>query len=371
MTKEWDNLTTDDKFRQAEEIINATVDKIANGSNHAIWILESVICTTIKNFFHYLNDLKDLEISWENPVLDLHYSVDIDENLCLTYFRMDEDYTLNEDDFNKKIVSIITNLHNILLFESFSKGTIILKQNNSYEYVINSKKINKQLAHINNKTRKLSKIKELTHKKFDIPFKIGNKFSNEEIECKFIIEFTPLIIDTEKHTGHYSIITNFVSNKSMKNFCNEERNEIKELLIKIFKRYVLDFVTEENTPSKSPDGFFEMGFTGKLLIDETLKPDFIGGDTLKISTNNLSNQEMPQKKLTFKKSSIKLNEDEEKFLFLYAVEGVENYSKIAKKMFCSEQTVKNKAQNIQLKLGANSMAHATYLYFMGDTLDAD
>lgn len=366
MTKEWDNLTTKDKIKQAKELIKKIANSMENDPNVEIRILKSIICNAIQSLFHYINDPNDSEISWENPAVDLHYDVDIDKNLRPVYFKFDKNDTLNKEIFIEKIASVFVNLSNILLFEFICDGTIILEQNDCRSYVISSQEINNQIDHINNPDEKLNKIIELTHCKFDTPFEIS-KFNGEKTACKLIIEFTPLIIDVERHTAHYSIITKLVSNKNLKSFSDEEKAIIKERLIKSFEELPLSAAIAE----KTPEGFFEMGFTGKLLIDKALKPDFIGGNTLKISTNNLQQQEMPQKKLTFNKSSVKLSEDEEKFLFLYAVEGVENYLKIAEKMFCSEQTVKNKAQNIQLKLGANSMAHATYLYFMGDALHAD
>lgn len=370
MTQEWDNLTLDDKVKQAKEIIGKIANDIEDTPELNVVVLKSIICNSIENLFHYINDSHDDEISWENPVVDLHYDVDIDENLYPIYFRFDKNDSLNRDKFSKKIVSIFVNLSNILLFESLCEGTIILKQNDYYEYVVNSQEIDNQIAYINNPDEKLSKIIELTHTKLDIPFKII-KYNNEKIACSLIIEFTPLIIDVEKHTGHYSIITNLVSRKSLNNFSGEEKTAIKEKLIKSIKEFALITDIAENISCKVPEDFIEIGFTGKLLIDKNLKPDFIGGDTLKISVNNLPLQETPQKKLTFSKSTVKLTEDEEEFLMLYAKEGLKNYATIAEKMFCSEQTVKNRAQNIQIKLGASSMAHATYLYFVGDGPDVD
>ena len=71
-----------------------------------------------------------------------------------------------------------------------------------------------------------------------------------------------------------------------------------------------------------------------------------------------------QKRLIFSTPAVKLTEEEEMILYLYAIKGVENYRKIAEIMHCSEQTVKNRVQSIKDKLGASNMAHAACLYYM-------
>jgi len=368
MTQEWDNLTPDEKFKKAQKLVGEIADKIANEPDRNIWLLKSVICNAIENLFHYINAPKDKNINWENPTVDLHYDVDIDENLFLTYFRIDKSDAQDKNKLNEKIISVFVNLHNILLFESLCDGTIILQQEDCYNYIVNSEKINKQIVHINDQGEKLNKIVELTHNTIDIPFELSK--SNEKISCNLIIEFTPLIVDVEQHIGHYSIITSVVSDKSLKNLSIEENNAIKERLIKSFEKYDINKNISKDEPSKIRDNFIEMGFTGKLLIDKSLKPDFIGGDTLKIS-NNRTSHEIFSQKFTFNKPKVKLTEEEERILHLYAIEGVKNYSEIAKIMFCSLQSIKNKAKNIQDKLGASNMAHAAYLYFVGDSLYSD
>lgn len=369
MIQEWDNLTPEEKFKKAQKLIGEIAENIANSADNNIWLLKSIICNAIENLFHYINDSQDDEINWETPVVDLHYDVNIDKNLELVYFTIDENDIKSKDSLNKKIVSVFVDLHNILLFESLCEETIILQQNNDYKYVINSENINNQIVDIKDQDEKLNKIIDLTHNTIDIPFEIS-KIDDKKISCNLIIEFTPLIVDVEQHTGHYSIITSIVLNKSLKDFSIEEKNAIKERLIKSFEKYDLNANITEDVPLKVLENFIEMGFTGKLLIDKSLKPDFIGGNTLKIS-NNFPGQEIYQKKLTFNKPTVKLTEDEERFLMLYAKEGVESYTKIAEKMFCSVQTVKNRAQNIQHKLGASNVANATYLYFVHDSLNSD
>jgi len=364
MTQEWDNLTPDEKFKKAQKLIGEIADKIANKPDNNIWVLKSVICNAIENLFHYINDPKDKDINWKNSAVDLHYDVAIDENLFLTYFRIDKSDAQDKNKLNEKIISIFVDLHNIFLFESLCKGTMILQQNDDYKYAISSKKINNKIAKIKDQDEKLNKIIELTHNTIDIPFEI-TKGGGEKISCNLIIEFTPLIVDVEQHTGHYSIITSIESNKSLKNFNKEDKNAIKERLLKSFRGCGPNSDVAEKEPCKTLENFIEIGFTGKLLIDKSLKSDFIGGNTLQISVNNLSSQEKSPKTLIFNKSSVKLTEDEERILYLYAIEGVENYRKIAKIMFCSLQTVKNKAKNIQIKLGASHMTHAAYLYYSG------
>jgi DNA-binding CsgD family transcriptional regulator len=190
------------------------------------------------------------------------------------------------------------------------------------------------------------------------------------------VEFEPLTVDKEKYTGHYSIIVSFTCDQNLNNFCIEEKREILIRIKESVRQQTLDEGktpdNEEklnNEPSGVPENFIEMGFTGKLLIDKSLKSDFIGGNTLQIKVNKLHVTENPPKKLTFNKPAVKLTEDEERFLVLYAIEGVKNYAKIAEKMFCSEQTVKNWAQSIQSKLRANSMPHAIYLNFAPNSED--
>ena len=363
MIQEWDNLTPEEKFKKAQKLIGEIAEKIANSADNNIWLLKSIICNAIENLFHYINDSQDDEINWENPAVDLHYDINIDKNLELVYFTIDENDIKSKDSLNKKIVSVFVDLHNILLFESLCEETIILQQNNDYKYVINSENINNQIVDIKDQDEKLNKIIELTHNTIDIPFEIS-KIDDKKISCNLIIEFTPLIVDVEQHTGHYSIITSMVSNKSFKNFSIEEKNAIKERLIKLFKEYDLNSGITKYEPSKSLGNFIEMGFTGKLLIDKSLKSDFIGGNTLQISVDNPYSKEISPKRLIFNKSSVKLTKEEEKILYLYVIEGVKNYSEIAKIMFCSLQNIKNKAQSIQNKLGASNMAHAAYLYYV-------
>jgi DNA-binding CsgD family transcriptional regulator len=363
MIQEWDKLDLDDKFKRANELVAKIANDFANGPDNNICILTSVLINAIENLFHYINDPQDENINWENPAVDLHYNVDLDENLYLTYLRIDKKDVRNKESFKKKLISIFVNLHNILLFESLCKGTIIINQNDNYNYLIKSKEVDNEIAHINSQDDKLNKIIELTHNVLDIPFELS-KFNEEKslvqkIACNLVIEFTPLIVDIEQHTGHYSIITSLISDQNLNNFSVEEKNAIKENLIKSIREN-----TSNNKSTRELENFFEMGFTGKLLIDKSLKPIFIGGDTMQICANKLPAYEKPPKKLIFNKPCVKLTEEEEKILYLYVIEGIKNYREIAKLIPCSEQTVKNKAQNIQIKLGATNMANAGYLYYM-------
>ncbi len=368
------NENIEEKLKEVKEFIEQVADRIAQNPDNCYWAYKTIVCSAIENFFNHLFNSPDNDIDWEDPGLDLHYDVNIDENLNRVDFLVSENNVKDEETYNKKLASIFVRLHNFLLLDALSKNTIAIKQNEKYKYLINSQKIENEIERIYNRYEKSKKIIDLTHHKLNFPFHL-KKLDNEKVLAqrlsgKLTVEFAPLTIDKEKYTSYYSISVYLTLSQSLNSYCVEEKKEILQRIRESARHQIL---YEDKTPDseeiqylefqEAPEDFVEMGFTGKLLIDKSLAPDFIGANTLKISINNRPAQEKPQKKLTFDRPRVKLTEDEEKFLYLYAIKGVKNYREIAKLMFCSEQTVKNWAQNIQSKLRANNMSHAVYLYF--------
>jgi len=254
----------------------------------------------------------------------------------------------------------------------------------SYKYLVNSDKVLAETEHIYNRYEKSKRIIELTHHKINFPFHL-NKLNNKKslvqtLSGKLTVEFAPLTIDMDKCTGYYPIIVSLSCDQSLNNFYIEEKKEILQRILESVRAQVLyegedktltNEIEQSNEPSEIPNNFIEMGFTGKLLIDKFLKPDFIGGNTLQIKVNKLHLQEKPRHKLTFNKPKVKLTEEEEKILYLYVIEGVKNYSEIAEIMHLSLQSIKSKVKGIQDKLGASHMAQAAYLYYIHDSLYSD
>ena len=148
MTQEWKKLSLDDKFKRAKELIAKIANNFVEGPEQNLLVLKSILCNVIENLFYYINNPQDENIDWENPAVDLHYSVDINENLQPIYFKLDENDVQTRDKLDEKLISIFVDLHNILLFESLCKGTIISKQNGNYSYLINSEKINNEITHM-------------------------------------------------------------------------------------------------------------------------------------------------------------------------------------------------------------------------------
>ena len=388
MVQEWNNLAIEEKLNEAKEFIEKVKDRIAQNPDSCYWAYKTIVCSAIENFFNFLFITDDNNINWENPGIDLHYDVNIDENLNRVDFIVDENDLKDEETFNKKLAYIFVYIHNTFLFDALAKDTVAFKRGESYKYLIGSQEILNKVERIYNRYEKSKKIIELTHYKLDIPFQL-NKLNDEKtiiqaLSGKLTVQFTPIIVDTKEHTGHYSIIVSLSCDQNLNNYCVGEKREILHIIRESIRKQTLyegktpesDEIpeTKENPDkefSDTPENYIEMGFTGKLLLDKSLKHNFIGGNTLQISANKLPMTQKPQKKLTFNKPAAKLSEQEEKFLILYAKEGVKNYAKIAEKMFCSEQTVKNCAQSVQHKLRANNMPQAIYLYFAANNEDLE
>jgi len=376
-TKEGDYSDLEEKLNEAKEFIEKVRDRIAENPDSCYLAYKTFVCGAIGNYFKFLFNTPDNDINWEDPGYELHYDVNIDKNLKRVDFIIDESYLKDEEIFNKKLAYIFVYLHNNFLLDALSRDTVIFKKNENYKYLINSQKIEGEAERICNRYEKSKKIIELTHHKLNFPFHL-NKLNNKKaliqaLSGKLTVEFVPLTVDMEKHIGYYPIIVNLSCDQSLNSFNIEEKREILQRISESIRTQVLyegegktptNETVENNEPLETSDIFIKMGFTGKLLIDKSLKSDFIGGNTLQIKVNKLPVTENPPKKLTFNKPVVKLTEDEERFFVLYAKEGVKNYAKIAEKMFCSEQTIKNRAQNIQSKLRANSMPHAIYLHFV-------
>lgn len=357
MTPDWNEKALEEKLNEAKEFIERVIDRIERNPDACFFAYRSIVSSAVENFFDHLEKSEDIE----NCILDLHYNVNIDKNLNREDFTIEEKDARDEDTFNRKILSIFIYLHNVFLFDALSKDTVILKQDNKYKYLINSTQIQNKIARIGSPERKLKKIIELTYKKIYFPFSI-NKYDqqNSTLSGKIALEFAPLKIDALNQTGYYTITVSLDLEQNLNSL--EEKRQVVERLRELFRKETVNDKTEY---SENPGDFIEIDFTGKLLVKKSLQPNFIAGNVLQISADNFPIEDIPQKKLVFNKPPVKLSEEEEKVLALYAKEGVENYAKIAKLIFCSEQTVKNRAQSIQLKLAANNMAHAAYLYYAG------
>ncbi|MDD3014164.1 MAG: hypothetical protein PHC34_10725 [Candidatus Gastranaerophilales bacterium] len=367
MTQEWPNIDIFENFKNTDEVIQSMVEIVMDNPDTFIEHYKMFIYSALKNLEYYINNPLDDFVNWENPIIDLHYDVSIKDNMEPIFLEIDENDIKNTNVFNKKLTNSFSNFMNIFLLESLCGGTKILLENDNYSYLTKSQDINSKIANITNKDEKVSKIIELTHYKSDILFKIDDfmeKTLIQKITGKFMIEFTPLIIDSAEHTGYYSIIVSLLFDQDLQKLSFEDKNSLLEELLESIKE---DFSVLDNEYIKIPEGFIGMGFKGKLFIEKSLNPNFIGNDTLQICSNNLyiENQK-PQRKLIINDSLTILNDEEKRLIDLYAKDGIENYSKIADLMHCSLQTVKNIAQRIRLKLGANTMAQATYLYYKQD-----
>ncbi|MEI8389307.1 MAG: LuxR C-terminal-related transcriptional regulator [bacterium] len=375
-------LAMGEKLKEAKKFVEKVKDRIAENPDTCYYAYKTFVGASIESFFEFIFASPDSDINWEDPGYELHYNVNIDKNLNRVDFIVNESHVKDEETFNKKLTSVFVYIHNVFLLDALSRDTVAFKQGENYKYLINSEKILDEVGHIYNRYEKSKRIIELTHHKIHFPFHF-NKLNNRKaliqtLSGKLTVEFVPLTVDKEKYMGHYPIIVSLSCDQSLNNFCIEEKREILQKILESVRTQVL-YEDESKTPvSKTEqnkefleisDNFIEMGFTGKLLIDKSLKSDFIGGNTLQIKVNRLHVQEKPQQKLTFNKPKVKLTEDEERFLVLYAKEGIKNYAKIAEKMFCSEQTVKNWAQSVQYKLRANNIPQAIYLYFVPNSED--
>jgi len=383
-TKGRDYSALEKKLNEAKEFVEKVKDRISKNPDTCYCAYKTFVCGAIGGFFNFLFNTPDNDINWEDTGYEQHYDVNIDKNLNRVDFIVDESHVKDEKTFNKKLTSVFVYLHNIFLLDALSKDTVAFKQGENYKYLVNSEKVLAETEHIYNRYDKSKRIMELTHHKLHLPFHL-NKLNNKKalvqtLSGKLTVEFAPLTIDRDKCTGYYAIIVSLSCDQSLNNFCIEEKKEILQRILESVRAQVLyegegkiptNDTEQANKPLEVPDDFIEMGFTGKLLIDKSLKPAFIGGNTLQIKVNKLHVQEKPRQKLTFSKSKVKLTAEEERILYLYAIEGVENYSQIAKIKHCSVQSIKNWAKSIQDKLGAGNMANAAYLYYVGDSLYSD
>jgi len=380
-------LALEEKFIKVKEFVEKVKDKIAENPDNCYYAYKTFVGAAIGSFFKFIFTSPDNDINWEDLGYELHYHVNIDKNLNRVDFIINESHIKDEEIFNKKLASIYAYIHNVFLLDALSKDTTAFKRGESFKYLVNSEKVLDEIEHIYNRYEISKKIIELTHHKLHLPFHLNklNKLNNKKalvqtLSGKLTVEFVPLTVDMEKCTGYYPIIVSLSCDQNLNNFCIEEKREILHRILESVRAQVLyedeskthnNEVEQDNESSEVPENFIEMGFTGKLLIDKSLKPNFIGGNTLQIKINKLLVPEKPQQKLTFNKPKVKLTEEEERILYLYVIEGVENYSEIAKILHCSIQTVKNRAKSIQDKLGAGNMANAAYLYYVNDSLYSD
>jgi hypothetical protein len=212
----------------------------------------------------HIEDPEEKEITWENPVVELQYPVEMDwENLQPLVFKVTGRDLLDVKKINEILTEGFLKTRDMYIFRALCNDTALLKEGDS-ETLLPSTDLIEKLEKLPERTRRKTlkaieaqvfgydlktkdrkgkpasfPVKDIT---FSLPIKGGgvdSRGKERRFEAVLFFDFSPLILDKEARKAYYPVIVGleFLKGYQPTGWTEEERRGLWETILTELKTY--------------------------------------------------------------------------------------------------------------------------------------